>query len=261
MENHKKEEWIKNILNEKVEDIKASETLWNKIRIDIYEKEQNNMMKNKWFNLQKSKKLIITTLCVAVGSVTVIGATLSKGWIGHSTIKYTQLPSIERVQKDVGFAPKYVDELPGGFKFENGAVGTSTLTDEAGKAIVEAKNISFSYVKDNDKRPVFLDTEKIDQKYIEHSDSILVKTENEVDFYYYEKIYKFVPVDYELTEADNKAYKAGELEISYGASEISLEQVQSLSWYEEGIAYSLLSYDYDFEVDELLEMAEAVRGE
>lgn len=68
-----------------------------------------------------------------------------------------------------------------------------------------------------------------------------------------------MPENYELTEADRKAQEEGTLAISIGAPEVSVEQVQGLSWYEEGLAYMLMGNDHNFSVEQMMEMAEVIR--
>ncbi|MEG1001641.1 MAG: hypothetical protein RR844_09615 [Clostridium sp.] len=76
--------------------------------------------------------------------------------------------------------------------------------------------------------------------------------------YYYEQNYKFVPENYELTEEDKRDQAEGKLEISFGASEVSIKNIQGLSWYEGGLEYRVMGNDYNFEVEEMIDMAKVI---
>lgn len=47
-----------------------------------------------------------------------------------------------------------------------------------------------------------------------------------------EQVYKFVPGNYEPTEEDMQAAENNALVLSYGGNGISVENVQSLQWYD-----------------------------
>ena len=185
------------------------------------------------------------------------GPRLPRRQIGERRVGKT-FPSEERVVKDVGFAPKYTKVLPGGFVFNEGYIGKSQLEDEAGNVVTQTNSISFSYKRGAEKAPLTLNVTQIKEAYLDKSSSSLVDNYNDIGLYYYEKDYKFVPPAYELTEEDIKAKEAGELEISYGSSEISCENVQGLSWYEDGLEYSVMGNDFNFTVEEMVEMSKAI---
>lgn len=99
----------------------------------------------------------------------------------------------------------------------------------------------------------------MEEKYMVYGpDEKVQETYKGYPLYYYEKTYKFVPEGYELTEEDQRAYDAGEMEISFGSSEVSVEQVQAINWNEGDMKYSLLGNDLNLPVEELLDMAKAI---
>lgn len=256
--NKKQKEKIQNIFSQKAIEIEPSKELFNKIRKDIYEQECNKTMKNKLFGLIRGKRLVtIAACCVVLGSITVIGATMGKSWISHSQAKYMTFPSEERIQKDVGFVPKYTDTLPGGFEYSNGGFGESQLEDE-GNILTHTKDVILSYTREGQRSPLNLSITQVGKEFLNDTESQLVGEYKEIELYYYEKEYKFVPEDYELTEEDKKANEMGVLEISYGASEVSNEIVQGLSWYEDGLQYMVMGNDYNFTVEEMTEMAKVI---
>ena len=68
-----------------------------------------------------------------------------------------------------------------------------------------------------------------------------------------------MPVDYEKTEEDLKLESEGKLQIGYGADEISEDTMQSVSWYEDGISYSILNSNYnDVSKEDMIKMAKDI---
>lgn len=59
-------------------------------------------------------------------------------------------------------------------------------------------------------------------------------------------------------QEDKTAYEAGKIEISYGSSQVSYESVQALSWYEEGLHYTIMGSDYNFTIEQMLEMSKII---
>lgn len=255
-----KEMQIKKSLADEAMMIEPSNELFNKIRKDIYEKECNETMKNKSWKLNKGKKLgMVTALCIAIGSVTVIGATIGRSWVGHiANNTYMSFPAVEKVKEDVGFAPKYTEELPGGFKYSRGGIGESQLMDESGAVLTSNKQVTFMYKGEDKKLNLSLDVTKIEEKFVDHTASKLVGEYNGIQLYYYEQDYKFVPESYKLTEEDKAAQASGKLEISIGASEVSCENIQSINWYEGGMEYTIIGNDYHFDVEQMIAMAKTI---
>lgn len=262
-QNNKEMNLLKDTLEQKANEIEVSSSLFNQIRVGIYEKEEENKMDNKKFSFKNKKRAIVTMIgCVALLSMTVIAGTFGRSWVGHSNHKYQTFPDVVTVQKDLGFVPKYVESLPSGFEFESGGTSESDLLDEANKVLTHTKGLILAYMQDSTGKTVNMSAEKMEEKYIEYGvDNKLQETYKGYPLYYYEKTYKFVPEGYELTERDQRAYDVGEMEISVGSrsSEVSVQQVQSISWNERDIRYSVMGNDLGDSAGEiLLEMAKTI---
>nr|WP_302596514.1 hypothetical protein [uncultured Cellulosilyticum sp.] len=261
MRNCKEDKNIKIVLNQEVEDIEVSPDLFNKIRKNIYEEEQRNTMKNKGFSLGRKKRVaLVAGLCLIVGSITAVAAATSGSWISRSHTAYNSFPTQEKVENDNGFLPKYVESLPGGFEYKKASIGKGEMTDEAGKLVTKTKEITFMYSNgEKERQPISLNTMLVDEKYLNHEgETKLEESYKGIDLYYYNQTYKFVPANYVLTAEDNKAMAAGALEVSYGSDKVEVQQVQAISWYEDGISYNIMGNDYNFNIDELVNMAQTV---
>lgn len=257
--NKKNDNEIKLAILKETDEIEPSVDLFDKIKKDIYKKESGWTMKNKLMGSSKRRRIVtLVASFILLFSITVLGVTMGRSWIGHSSLKYKTFPSQEKIYKDVGFAPKYTKSLPGGFEFINGGTGESKLLNDDGDILTQTSDINLAYKRENEKSLLHLTITQVEEIFLDNKESQLVGDLNGIDLYYYQQDYKFVPPNYELTKEDKKATEAGTLEISYGASEVSVSNVQGLSWYEDGLEYMIMGNDFDFTVEEMVDMAKAI---
>ena len=249
-------EQIKFALLQGTDQIEPSAGMFDKIKKDIYNKECGEKAEGKGRVFKKGKRLaVLVTSFILLCGLTVLGATMGKSWIGHTNLKYKTFPSQERIFKDLGFVPKYTESLPGGFEYANGGIGESKLSDDDGSILTKTKDVDLGYKRKNGKSTLNLSITQVEEKFLDREESQLVGDLNGINLYYYQQDYKFVPADYELTEEDIRKMEAGELEISYGASDISLSNIQGLSWYEDGLQYMIMGGNFGFTVEEMIDMA------
>lgn len=259
MNKQEQEARIRQALTDKANGINENAVSFRKVQAAIYEKEQNEMKQGKFSFKNKKKAMIASFCCIALLSGSLIAGTIAKSWIGHGDHRYQTFPTAQKVQKDLGFLPNYVESLPGGFEFVFGGKDESSLVDEQGKSIVDTKGMSLSYAQPGSKDMLTLGVEQIPQQYMTYDHmQVLENTYKGYTFYFSEQMYKFVPADYVLTEEDKNAQAAGTLEISYGSDEVSVEQIQSIWWNDGDIRYYIMGSDFGFTADEMVEMAQAV---
>lgn len=257
--NKESNEQIKLALLQGTDQIEPSAGLFDKIKKDIYKKECGETMESKASSSKKGRRLaVLVASFVLLCSLTVLGVTMGKSWIGHTNLKYKTFPSQEKIFKDVGFVPKYTESLPGGFEYVSGGIGESKLSDDAGNILTQTKDLNLGYKRENDKSTLDLSITQVEERFLDNKESQLVGDLNGINLYYYQQDYKFVPPNYELTEEDKKKMEEGKLEISYGASEINLCNVQGLSWYEDGLEYMIMGSDFGFTVEEMIDMATVI---
>ena len=207
----------------------------------------------------KSKKKISI---IAVAATLVLGITafaangIVSNWLSSSSAKpdYKSFPTAERVIKDIGYAPVLIQNFKNGYAFESGSIVNNNLTDESGKSVEKFKSVSFDYEKDGDE--VIFSQDKFNSQ-TELSGSV-IKTVNGVDIYYYNYMNKTVPADYKLTDEDKKAEANGELVFTYGAADVKIRNVQSVTWRKDGMQCQLLQIDGKLSADELAGMSEDI---
>ena len=233
------------------------------ISIENIKKRVNNCIDSAYTEresyIMKSKKKIalIAVAATLVMGITVFAASgiISQWFSGSSSIpEYKSLPSAEQVTKDIGYEVKLVDEFENGYKFDNGSVVNNNLTNDEGNSVEKFKSVTFRYVKYGDR--VIFSQDKVTSK-IETSGDVIAVI-NGTDVYYHSYTNKLVPSDYKLTKEDKEAEESGELVFSYGSSKVEINEVQSVSWKNDGMYYQLLQIDGKLSADELAEMAKEI---
>ena len=250
-------------LNNKTEEISASENMFFKIRAEILKKNEGGFLNMKIGRLKIRTMVIAGILCIAT-TITCVAATKGSYWIsGSSRVnEIKQFPKADTVKNNVGYLPKYVENFKGGFKFNLLHFADSSLIRD-GKTVIKTKDSYFEYTRDGAKKnqSLFMTANAIDEEYLNED----VKYKKDVTEYKGVKIYynsiqrKVVPEGYKQTEEESKLIDEGALDMAFGGDEVEEYKSQSVGWYENGISYSIISEDYDdVGKDEMLEMAEAV---
>lgn len=166
----------------------------------------------------------------------------------------TQLPTEEQLQEDLNYVPKIPAEFSNGYTFDSATVGTSKGVDADDNVVDKHKDIRCDYQKGDD--IVSLDISKWSSDIPE--DNAVTETYNDIDLYYSSALYKYVPGDYVMTDQDKEDEKSGKYIFSFGTSEVSIQQVQSVVWVQDGITYDILAFDSSLTQDDFLAMAQEV---
>ena|SRR3712207_1391118 len=200
--------------------------------------------------------MIALIAAMAVGtSVFAAGKIFSIRSCGSSIPNYRTMPTLEKVQKDVGFEPKLIKKFTNGYEFVKGGIVKNEGFDVKGNSVGKTKSIDFNYNKENDNVVLSMEGVTLDK---ESSKSKIVDKYNNIDLRYNAYLDKVVPGDYKQTEQDKKDEAAGKYVFSYGADKVSISKVQYLSWTEKGIHYSLLAMDSKLSQDDLVKMAKEI---
>ncbi|MEG0326182.1 MAG: hypothetical protein RR324_08630 [Cellulosilyticaceae bacterium] len=265
----KLEKDIEKVLGKEADKIEVSPVMFSKIKAEIIEKEERGMNMKKLISKKRISKRagIILGLCIATA---VVAAPLiqQNSYISMSGAKrYKEFAELEKVVKKIGITPKYLETLPNGFYFEEATLVESYIDDESGKILEGSKKtgVSISYTKDGVTQGDFMSlsiepiTEvdrQVRQQLLQVYDSVNVY--EGITLNYESMAYKFVPEDYELTEADIKAQEDGDLAISVGSTEVEMSLMKSVLWEDNGLSYILTNSNYDLSEDEMLDIAKAI---
>lgn len=255
------DEKIKQYFENASKNINPPNNMFSKIESQINKNENGAMNMKKRF---LAAKIITVAAVLSFATITCIAASNVHSWVSYSSSdsEITEFPSPELLEEKGGYSPKYVENLNDEFNFKEVSFGQSEAKDEAENTVATNKTIDIYYTKDGAEKGqiMCLNTSKMDESLYSSQDrSTYKKSEYKgITLYYNNDQYKFVPPDYELTEEDKKAMEEGSIQISYGSQEIEYSNVQSITWYEDGIEYILMSMDYNLSEDEMLEMAHNV---
>ena len=244
-------EYVKNVPN-------ALDVSVDKIKVMVNNQIFSASVERTAHTMKSKKKMaFIAVAATLVMGITVFAASgiISQWFSSSSSIPdYKTLPTAEQVIKDIGYEAVTIDEFANGYKFDNGSIVDNALADETGKVAEKFKSVMFRYEKSGDE--VIFSQDKYNSA-VETSGEVITTVDG-IDLYYYSYTNKLVPGNYKMTEEDKKAEESGELVFSYGMDEVTISEVQSVSWIKDGIHYQLMQIDGKLSADELADMAAEV---
>lgn len=259
-----REDKVKLALEMQCGGISASETLKQKIDMDIRRRgkivpisasgEQEASMKEqsrKHFSIKKFA-VGIAAACLLLSGGVFAGRTA--GYISAGSMGIYSYSELAKAEKKLGFSADVAENFDNGYSFVKMAVDKTSAMDENRKVIYTFPELSVNYVKDGindislyvDQRPEKGEQAKAPDMTDQCGDIIL-----RYDVY----TYKFVPVDYELTEEDKANLERDDYEISEGADSVSYSRISHVTWEKEGIYYDLLGMDTALNGEEMIGMA------
>lgn len=258
---------IEQLLKNETDNISIPEDSFYRIKAGVLREKERGVFNMKFISLKPKKVIVAGLMCILViGTVGVGASTGQLFWSGgsDSRIEITEFPKENIVEKRVGFSPKYVDSFSNGFKFESFNSSTKELENDNKDTITKTKSADFSYTRDGSAKNQMLNfsAEKIEEQYADsHKFSDDPVEYKGLKVYYYPHKYKAVPNGYKVTEEEQKMIDDGSLQVGYGdpSSEIEEYNVQSVSWYEDGIKYLIMNWNYDdLTKDQMIDMAKEV---
>ncbi|WP_252238848.1 hypothetical protein [Clostridium sp. VAP51] len=257
---------ITECLNKKSDEISAPENMFFKIRAGIL-KENKGGLFNMKFKFSKPKiAILVGLLCIATTVTGVAASTNGLSWIGSSSRfnDINKFPATDKVEDTVGFLPKYVETFDGDFEFKSFNFSNQDLKKDDGEVITSTKTADFQYKRSgaSSNQHLYLSAQKVEEKYTGSNEE---NSYNDVVYYnnlkidYHSFKYKGVPEKYVPTDEELKMVDEGTLQIGYGLDKITEDNMQCVSWYENGIQYSILNSNYDdVDKDQMIEMAKTV---
>lgn len=161
-----------------------------------------------------------------------------------------------RAMKKAGFEITAPESFENGYSFQNVHVNETGAYDEHNKELFTYKDLVVFYENPEGNRLslfTHIDREELSQGSREPD---LTQVIGEVQVDYRLDHYKFVPEDYELTPEDEAMLKQPGHYLSYGSDTVIEQDNHSLSWVQDGIAYSILDSGAKETPDVLFAMAE-----
>ena len=254
---------IKETLIKMTEDITLSDTTLNNIKYNLTQK-GDYTMKNKTF-LSKKVVLVTAVLVASISTICIGASSLFTSSISVSSAAdvIAHYPTADEIRENVDYMPKYPENLPGDFTFKSAQPQTNTLMDENGNPTVTDDTICFDYTKQGMIKGQFLSlsTAPTSNEQVDPSNYTDTTDYNGITLNYSNDTYKFAPAEYELTQKDEENMANGHYYVSYGSQEVEIKNMQSVSWTDNGIDYTLIASDLDLSQYDMYAMAQAVINE
>lgn len=248
------------------ENVSIPDDTFYKVKSEILRKKERGFLNMKFGFLKAKTVLAAGLICIATIGTVGVGASSGLIWYGGSDTRkeITEFPKENIVEKRVGFSPKYVESFSNGFKFESFNSSHMDLKNDTKDTITSTKSADFYYTRDGSSENQYLNfsAEKVEEQYADsHKFSDYAVEYKGLKIYYYPHKYKAVPDGYKVTEEEQKMIDDGTLQVGYGDPESEIEEhnIQSVSWYEDGIEYLIMNWNYDdLTKDQMIDMAKQV---
>lgn len=217
----------------------------------------------------KIKKVVLAAVaaCLLFGTVCVATAGLdgfSITGVGH-TPEYTSFQDLDKARQKIGYPVDAIERFSNGFSFQTMATGECVLEDETGKRMERVLDLSLTYQRQQEKLVL-----SAHRNFAGESEESMaggrtpdksIRCGENVTVNYYATTYQFVPVGYEMTEADLKNMEREDYEFSEGSDKVEIQQEQSVLWVKDGVTYDLHGFGLSLGADELFAMAgEIIEG-
>ncbi|HBE85331.1 MAG TPA: hypothetical protein DDW53_07645 [Lachnoclostridium sp.] len=191
-----------------------------------------------------------TVTAIAGGKITGLFSSVSRDDMVHSKVELVQL-----AENQMGTAPKLVDTFSNGISFNEGSITKIEGRDENQNSLISFPELYAGYGKNN---RVALDIHE-HQDLIPQGSSAVIKQDvyQDITLKACEDNYLFLPPDANPSAEDSKLEEDGKLMISYGSDKEERKIFRYVNWSENGMEYSLSSFD-DLSCDDLIGMAKEV---
>lgn len=248
----KRDEYVNAITHITLSEEQKERVLQETLRAQKSNRRCNGMM------MKKKMEFVAAAAVVAVSVTAGAASTLISGWLSSSSAKpdYTSLPTAEQCQQDLGYTPTLLERFDNGYAFQDGTIVSNEAQNDNGNTVEKFKSIDMEYAKDGD--IVTFSQEKYDVP--TKAEGKVVDKVDGVEVHYSSDTYCFVPADYKLSAEEKQQEKSGEVIFSYGSDEVSKQQIQTVSWTEGDMHYSLMQMDGALSQQELVSMAEEAIG-
>ena len=244
------EEKIDQMLKQALSPVTPDEEINQKLKQEL---EGKNMKKFK----MKKVMICVAACCLLLGTVSIASSGILSSIVSDSfAIGEKDFAKLEKLEAETGFSVKAIEQFQNGYQFSDMTITNNTGYDENGNAMTHYKGIDFSYMKDGGNSLYVNTVQEINAQTDTEQKPDKVKIIEGIEVEYYLSTYKWVPVDYELTEEDKKNMEKDNYFISDGASEISENLVSGVSWVQDGIYYHIGNIYGKTEPEILFQMAE-----
>ena len=152
----------------------------------------------------------------------------------------SQFSDMDKVMDKAGFEMDVKERFNNGFAFEKAYVEDTRGLDENDREVLKYREVQVNYRNADGLRLCLFAQPDIEE--ITDSDSPVAQTAQigGVTVTYYHDHYKFVPANYELSEAEKQWEAIPGNYISYGSEAVKDTDVAFLCWEKDGVRYTIM---------------------
>lgn len=224
--------------------------------LDIADAPQKEIMKMS--KRKTAARMILIAAVVAMLAITAYAADFMnvRSLYSGTKISFSVFPEMEKAMEEAGFRMDAKESFRSGYTFQTVNVQEVQGSDENGKEVLTYSSIAVMYRNEAGTRlmltaePVMAELPDTDQPVAQSREIGAVTAEYIINHY------KFVPEDYEPTDADKAWMEQPGNFLSYGSDEIEETEVAFLHWTKNGIRYDILDPRGAEQPDVLFSMAE-----
>lgn len=237
------------IYKESVEEINPSPELIERIKTG----KEKKIMK-----MSKRRMVIVAAVAVMMMGTTAFAA--SKYYNISSYVSWsdprtndTNYEATCEAAENAGITIAIPEELSNGYKFDSSNDGGMKGLDEEGNTVASGDMFTVTYAKADCPDISVIVSPSFEEA--DYSDVTSTRDIAGVTVCYSKDTYKFVPVDYKLTEEDEKNLNSPHYYISNGADEIEINTIENVYFWVDGKFYNILSTDNTISEEEWFDIA------
>lgn len=258
MDEMKMERTIRETLKTTAEGLEAPDRLKTRIDFALRSGETQAPVRRrpKW-----GKKLAAVCLVAALAVTGAVAGSGVVGWYSSTMLNQSWTDfaeTAEYVQEHVPGA-KYVASFSNGYTFDKGYEDTVDKRDDSGNTLGSFTGIMLTYEKDGADLTFAAEPVQEEGEYTSPYDTVSTVAGTEV--HYREMKGIALPGDGSIqpTAEEQAAFERGEINIAYGSSEREENTFYRVSWIEDGLAYSIYTYNPGtLTADDFFQMAQEV---
>lgn len=235
-------------------DTESAARIWAALESELLPREEKHSMK-------KLKNPVRIFVIAALIAVLMVGSAYAISGVAHSTGthlmrdtgEFTSLSELPKVEKTAGYPITAVEAFSNGYAFQSMYLGGEAVYDENYTVLKEYYGVTFTYVKPG-AREITISVDPVLDIPGTHEPPAPTGTRSigGVSVRFSLDHYKFVPEDYEKTEADLAAEEAGHFYISYGSDAVEEHEFAFVGFTLDGAEYALMDMAADSNSEEML---------
>ena len=208
----------------------------------------------KAYKIHRIKKaVLIAAIIVVLSNVTALAANfVAVSRSSHSSVPtYKKTPATEVLERDIGIPVNIKNSFDNGYTFKRAYITENEdVFDNNEKN--EYSGLVCKYVKDGEELSVSVEPQTFETERTDALDSLIYK---DCELIYYSYQNKIVPPDYKMSEQDKEDEKAGKYVFSWGSDEVTIADVQIVTWAYNGVNFGITDISSAVSKDEIMEMA------